>query len=200
MKARIDDAGFLPFVTLLVDSLSDRMVIHALAERWWDSTNTFHLPFGEMTMTPLDFHVITGLRYGVVPLSTEKDLCTNLDEVEGLLGVRPTVVLSGHVKVSWIYSTFHGRNDLPVDCLARAFLLYVIGSTILCTKNERVSLHHLENLRNLDLVYRVDWAGAAYATLLRNMGAFSRGVTSSMVGFWRAWEVWHSPLSFFVCP
>ena len=140
-------------------------------------------------MTPLDFHVITDLRFRTVELSTKKDLCNDLNGVEALLGVRPTEVFSGHVKVSWVYSTFHGRNDLPADCLARAFLLYILGSTILCTKNERVSLHHLENLRSLDLAYQVDWAGAAYATLLRNMGLFSRGVTPSMGGFWRAWEV-----------
>ncbi|KAI8530379.1 hypothetical protein RHMOL_Rhmol11G0053600 [Rhododendron molle] len=36
----------------------------ALAERWWDTTNTFHLRFGEMTVTPLDFAAITGLRVG----------------------------------------------------------------------------------------------------------------------------------------
>ena len=65
VRARVDHAGFLPFVTLLVDAQSDRMVIHALVECWWDSMNTFHLPFGEMTMTSLDFHVITGLRFGV---------------------------------------------------------------------------------------------------------------------------------------
>ena len=145
-------------------------------------------------MTPLDFHVITGLQFGIVKLSSKKTMCSDLDGVEALLGVRPTEVLSGHVKVSWVYSTFHGRNDLPVDYLARTFLLYVIGSTILCTKNERVSLHHLEYLHNLDLVYRCNWAGAAYATLLRNMGAFSRGVTPSMGSFWRAWEVWRFTL------
>jgi len=41
VKAQIDRAGFLPLVTLLVNSQSDRMVIHALAKHWWDSTNIF---------------------------------------------------------------------------------------------------------------------------------------------------------------
>ncbi|KDP27014.1 hypothetical protein JCGZ_22089 [Jatropha curcas] len=30
-------------------------LLGALAERWWDTTNTFHFPWGEMTMTPTDF-------------------------------------------------------------------------------------------------------------------------------------------------
>ncbi len=42
--------------------------MRALAERWWDSTNTFHLKFGEMTITPLDFAAITGLRVGGDPI------------------------------------------------------------------------------------------------------------------------------------
>lgn len=28
---------------------------------WWDTTHTFHFHFGELTMTPLDFHMLSGL-------------------------------------------------------------------------------------------------------------------------------------------
>jgi len=104
-------------------------------------------------MIHLDFHVKIGLHFGVRKLSTKKSLGSNLGEVETLLVVRSTEVLSGHVKVHWLYSMFHGRNDMPVDFLACAFLLSVLRSTILCRKNERVSIHYLEELYDLDFVY-----------------------------------------------
>ncbi|KAL7168350.1 hypothetical protein ACSBR2_038734 [Camellia fascicularis] len=38
----------------------------ALVERWWDTTNSFHFfSTGEMTLTPYDFSMLTGLRVGV---------------------------------------------------------------------------------------------------------------------------------------
>ena len=60
----VDRAGFGGFMRLLEKSTNDLVHVYALAERWWDSTNTFHLPFGEMTMTPYDFSMITWLKVG----------------------------------------------------------------------------------------------------------------------------------------
>ncbi|KAL7225683.1 hypothetical protein ACSBR1_020940 [Camellia fascicularis] len=42
----------------------------ALAERWWDTTDSFHFSStGEMTLTPYDFSVLTGLESELVALS-----------------------------------------------------------------------------------------------------------------------------------
>src|ERR1041384_6824502 len=38
-----------------------RDLLGGLAERWWISSNTFHFDFGEMTMTPTDLSVISGV-------------------------------------------------------------------------------------------------------------------------------------------
>ena len=35
-------------------------LVQALGERWWDTTNTFQLPTGELTITPYDFTILTG--------------------------------------------------------------------------------------------------------------------------------------------
>ena len=58
----VDDAGFGGFVRLLEKHTNDLVHILALAERWWDTTNTFQLLFEEMTMIPYEFLMITGLR------------------------------------------------------------------------------------------------------------------------------------------
>lgn len=39
----------------------DRNLISAFVERWHPETNSFHLPFGEMTITLDDVHCLTGL-------------------------------------------------------------------------------------------------------------------------------------------
>ena len=42
--------------------------LRGLLEFWWDSTGTFHFPWGEMAVTPFDFAMITGLHFGGRPV------------------------------------------------------------------------------------------------------------------------------------
>ncbi|KAI8014106.1 Aspartic proteinase nepenthesin-2, partial [Camellia lanceoleosa] len=43
--------------------------------RWWDTTNSFHFSAtGDMTMTPLDFAMITGLDLGGGPIPYDEDM------------------------------------------------------------------------------------------------------------------------------
>ncbi|KAI8530045.1 hypothetical protein RHMOL_Rhmol11G0024000 [Rhododendron molle] len=58
----------------------------ALAERWWDTTNTFHFRFGEMTVTPLDFAAITGLRVGGEPIPFDPSIDLDDTALEWFLG------------------------------------------------------------------------------------------------------------------
>ena len=37
------------------------VLMQTLAERWWDTTHTFHIADKEMIITPHDFHRMTGL-------------------------------------------------------------------------------------------------------------------------------------------
>lgn len=58
----VDAAGFGPFILALSATKSNHAVLTALAERWRILPKTFHFPIGEMTVTPLYFAAITGLR------------------------------------------------------------------------------------------------------------------------------------------
>ena len=56
----------------------DHCLISTLVERWWPETYTFHLPYGEMSITLQDMEVIYGL------------------PIEGEVLVGPTVVVDGN--------------------------------------------------------------------------------------------------------
>ncbi|KAF8391851.1 hypothetical protein HHK36_022189 [Tetracentron sinense] len=73
-----------PFLTI-PRIQSDRRLIVALCESWFRETNTFHFPYCELAITPLDFVMLTGiLIVGEVipPLSI-----ISMDRATGLMGV-----------------------------------------------------------------------------------------------------------------
>ncbi|KAF6140945.1 hypothetical protein GIB67_030156 [Kingdonia uniflora] len=63
LKKLVDDMGFEDFCSINAGN-SDNRLIHALVERWWPSTHTFHFPCGELGFTPLDFVMLTGISFG----------------------------------------------------------------------------------------------------------------------------------------
>ncbi|KAL7191066.1 hypothetical protein ACSBR2_023191 [Camellia fascicularis] len=62
VRAIVDEASFCLFCFGLTRVIVSRLLVGALVERWWDTTNSLHLSTtGEMTMTSYDFAMITGL-------------------------------------------------------------------------------------------------------------------------------------------
>lgn len=61
-KALVRLTSFEPLLHLLLESVASGVLVQALAERWWDTTQTFHIAKKEMAITPNDFHRMTGLR------------------------------------------------------------------------------------------------------------------------------------------
>ena len=68
VQARLHETPFGAFVDTLTSCKADNVLFTVLAERWWDTTNTFHLPCGELTLTPADLTGLTGLRVGGTPI------------------------------------------------------------------------------------------------------------------------------------
>ena len=52
-----------------------------MAERFWDTTNTFHLHFGEMNITSFDFVVLAGLIFLGEPLVYHEDFHVHCDQL-----------------------------------------------------------------------------------------------------------------------
>ena len=52
---------------------SSQAIMCALVEQCMDITHSFHLPFREITVTPLDFATITGLSFSGEPVSVSNE-------------------------------------------------------------------------------------------------------------------------------
>ncbi|KAL7207733.1 hypothetical protein ACSBR1_029645 [Camellia fascicularis] len=71
----IDEAGFGLFCMGLSRLMASRTLMGTLVERWWHTTNSFHFSTtGDMTMTPYDFAMLTGLEVGGRPILYDYDM------------------------------------------------------------------------------------------------------------------------------
>ncbi|KAL7228205.1 hypothetical protein ACSBR2_007005 [Camellia fascicularis] len=81
----VDKADFSLFCTGLLRHMASQALLRALVERWWDTTNSFHFSStGEMTITPYDFSMITGLgvRGDLIPFDMDMALAPKpVDEI-----------------------------------------------------------------------------------------------------------------------
>ncbi|XP_058219438.1 protein MAINTENANCE OF MERISTEMS-like [Rhododendron vialii] len=87
----MDEAGFREFIQTLTPVRNDHAVLVALADRWRDTTNNFHLPPGEMTVTPADFATIIGLRIGGEPIPFDSGIHEDPVALEWFLGEAPKI-------------------------------------------------------------------------------------------------------------
>ena len=78
MKAHICVVGFEPIICLLSERSASAMLVQCLAERWWGTIHTFHIAEKEMTVTPYDFHCMTGLRCDNAIIDFKGELSTRL--------------------------------------------------------------------------------------------------------------------------
>ncbi|GMP94897.1 hypothetical protein CsSME_00044164 [Camellia sinensis var. sinensis] len=101
----VDETGFGLFCTGLSRLMASRTLLGALVKRWWDTTNSFHFSTtGDMTMTPYDFAMQTGLEVGGQPIPYNSDM----GELEAawtyLLGAHPPIFRSSGLL--WVYAYF----------------------------------------------------------------------------------------------
>ena len=76
IQNRIGDTGFTDFILTLPSEKgrTDYQALHALMERWSESTQTFHLPFREFTLDPVSFTAVTGIPCAGDPVPLDASL------------------------------------------------------------------------------------------------------------------------------
>ena len=190
-------AGFRDFMTVISPIQRSTDVLKAFAERWWATTNTFHFGFGEMTITPLDFSMLTGLPCGGTAIPFYRDIHQDPVFLTRCLGTQfaESAMLSEHISVPTLREFFRDfiyETADDIDILARAFLLFLLGSSLLSSIDNTIHLGFLRALEDLDATSRYDWGGAGLATLYGYIGGIAHGLITRSGGFYHIWEVWNN--------
>ena len=147
--------------------------MQTLAERWWDTTHTFHIVDRGMTMTPHDFHCMTGLRCDGALINLEGVLGTQLGI--DLLGRRYTVKTIHYFNIKADYRPF---LEVIVDNwakMARAFLLYLLGAYLFTKGGKMVSLRWLALFRDFTEAREANYGQVCLAYLYSSLDMLSRG-------------------------
>ncbi|KAL9664442.1 hypothetical protein QQ045_019842 [Rhodiola kirilowii] len=195
----VERAGF-GYLRLIPAISLDNPLISALVERWRRETNTFHLTVGEMTVTLEDVAYLLGLSIdgdpviGVTYTSCDKVCQTYLGRVPD-----SNYTSGGMVKLSWLKEFF---SDCPVDAPnhvvehhTRAYLLYLLGSTIFSTTTgNKVPVMYLQLFEDFDKAGKYAWGAAALAFLYRALGNASMKTQSTISGcltMLQCWSYYH---------
>ncbi|XP_072150989.1 protein MAIN-LIKE 2-like isoform X3 [Setaria viridis] len=134
-------AGFLDLVVQVVGGLPpmDRPLLTAMVDRWCPETHTFHLPFGEMTITMQDVAMLLGLPLDGQPVTGIIQNKNWRDMVEMHIGIRPSEPEGGDsskktsgVSSAWLREHFDvcppGANDEVVQRYARVWLWHFVST------------------------------------------------------------------------
>ncbi|KDP26002.1 hypothetical protein JCGZ_22936 [Jatropha curcas] len=175
LRARVIAAGFGDYAAGLrrTQPRFAPAMRYALMERWNDCTHTFVFGFNEMTLTPVDYAAITGLRFTgpAPPLDSRYQTATlGAQLVRSLLGVT-TQTTQGCMSYEMVFRFWAERirtrleawrelpeeaqNTTPAytqeerDRAARSFLFYIISSQLPCTSKNKGDPVVLACLRDL---------------------------------------------------
>lgn len=86
VQTKVIDMGFGLFFDIPLLK-ADKALLMALVERWSPITHTFHLPMGEIGVTPKGFYMVTRLPMGGAPPPYE--VMPSIDMIRKCLGPQP---------------------------------------------------------------------------------------------------------------
>ncbi|QHN79073.1 uncharacterized protein DS421_19g666950 [Arachis hypogaea] len=164
----------------------DEALVSAFVERWCPETHTFHMPFGECTITLQDVAYQLGLpvdgRYVSGCLSEFQIYIEGGHPAwvwfEELLGVvpPPSQVQKYAINCSWFQETFgecpEGADEDTVRRYARAYIMMLLGTQLFADKSgNRIHIKWLPFVARLEEMGTYSWGSAALAWLYRCMPA-----------------------------
>ncbi|GMP28322.1 hypothetical protein CsSME_00003919 [Camellia sinensis var. sinensis] len=154
MAPSLRGSGFGPFCAGISRYPASRTLMGSLVERWWDTTNSFHFSAtGDMTMTPFDFPVLTGLDVGGWSIPYDEDMGEWEAAWIYLLGARPPADRSSsRVRYTWFSTHFRGIEPETPEEIAqytRGFLMFLLGTTLFSDRGNTVGLYLLSALVDL---------------------------------------------------
>ncbi|CAL2257764.1 unnamed protein product [Prunus armeniaca] len=114
----------------------DKIVVPTFVERWHPETNTFHMPFGEMTITLDDVSSILGIPvFGAMVALLEDDNDTNFELLVNYLGVNDEEATeqlhqysNEYVSLSWLRARFSNVSEQiqrSTSCIRPEHICYI---------------------------------------------------------------------------
>ncbi|KAL9232981.1 hypothetical protein vseg_008029 [Gypsophila vaccaria] len=173
-------------------------LLSAFVERWQPDTNTFHLPFGEMTILLHDVEEILGIPIeGKVCGLSDVDnayLCVffgmSMEELK--MPFKTTTKAprykGGAVLVDAVESVMNGRN---VEEQAQGYLFLLLGMSLFVDKSsDRVKSMVFPLLEEINNVPGYAWGIGALAYMYRELGIASRAGSRGLAGYMTLLQVW----------
>jgi len=160
-------------------------MVEAFLERWQPETNTFHMPWGEMTITLHDVHFILGLKLtGDHMGHTKKDKRRggNRDVTQALVKrakkmfkIPEGYINHARVPVQFFIQHVQTLNLKDTD-LAGAYIIYLLASTLFPDKSQSsLPLAYVQFVEELgDDAFDISWGSGALAFMYRKLGECSR--------------------------
>ncbi|RYR39047.1 hypothetical protein Ahy_A09g044447 [Arachis hypogaea] len=161
----------------------DNPLISAFVERWRPETHTFHLPWGESTITLEDVAMQLGLPVDGEPVSGtlrswskfhQRDIWEWCHELLGEVPPGHVGTTKYNIKLKWLRTRL---QQMPLDLddnglmqYARSYILYLLGGVLLPDKaNNTVHVRYLPLLADFDAISTYSWGSAVLCWLYRSM-------------------------------
>ncbi|KAF6169941.1 hypothetical protein GIB67_034333 [Kingdonia uniflora] len=192
--------GFAEFCSINAGN-SDNRLIHALVERWWPSTHTFHFPCGELGFTPLDFVMLTGISFGRGRELPYDERYFKLEEAKKIFpGITSSDMRYGNVTLSYVKKwqeplnqSNHNYNSEMDIVYAREFIAYMMGNLFFSNGATSIRSGYLTALTDYD-ASGFDWGTPIMAALYRGFDEVSvlrpGKVKKSITRFYAVLEYW----------
>lgn len=183
----------------------DSPLISAFVERWQPDTNTFHMPFGEMTIMlhdvlailgiPIDGHMVsdTGDNQDVNLSNLHQHYCELLElTLDELLAGPKAMWDNGGVSTAGFIDACWRKKKRAPEVEACGFLLTVLGTTLFTDKsgNRFLPANILELRGDVRGVRDYSWGSATLAYLYRQLGLASRSGCTGIAGCLTLLQAW----------
>jgi hypothetical protein len=201
----LDYWGFRAFSNPRSVPQKDIALITALVERWRPETNTFHFPFGEMTITLEDVYMILGLPVSGravthAELDAPKAYWVNHWEDSRLEKEERAKMYDSGVKLCKLRDRYARRPSdeerpefIEQDCrvYTRAYLLYIIGG-ILFPASSRDTVHprYLQLIQDTDGIVGYAWGAAVLSYLFRGLSRAANKEAVALNGCTLLLQLW----------
>ncbi|XP_017243809.1 protein MAIN-LIKE 2 isoform X1 [Daucus carota subsp. sativus] len=164
----------------------------ALMERWFSETNTLHLPCGEIGPTPVDWTMVTGLRFGGKCIGVNTNF--SMDRALYLLG-KPNAKKNSKILLSAIIPKEDEVQEDPLDDdtkekVFRRLFLYVVSSCFFSNDHSTISHKLVECLERVDEAGNYDWGAITFSAFLSGMRRKVTAETGAFTAFWQFLTYW----------